>query len=193
MAVPVQDVLGGGPPEQDTPRSRPLALAITLAALLAAAVAGLVLRDSEPEVPVPVEVVGTVLFDDIRADRVELPSGDVEERDGVAIGSVQLVLPDRELAGNARFEYDASISTVDGQDYALHSWGDARLRFGANSCTGSFGWSNLDPPLEGGGALQVRCEDGATIVGRLVATPQPLQRTVVDLRDGWYLTGPAQE
>ena len=194
MTAPVQDVLDGGPPEEGARPPRALVAAISVAAVLAAAVVALVAqRDVEPEVPVPVEVVGSLFFDDVASRRVELPSGGVEERDGLAVGTVRLELPDRELQGSARFAYDASLSGVGGKGYALHAWGDAVLDLGATSCQGTFGWSNLEAPLEGGGALQLRCDDGATIGGRLAATPQPGDDTAIDLVDGWYRAGAAPE
>lgn len=194
MAVPVQDVLDSGAPEEGTRPSRALVAAVPVAAVLAAALVALVVqRDTEPEAAVAVEVVGSLYFDDVAPRWSDLPSGDVEERDGIALGTVRLELPDRELVGRAAFEYDASLSGVEGQDYALHAWGDALLHFDATSCSGTFGWSNLEEPLEGGGALQVRCEDGATIAGRLAATPQTGEDTAVDLRDGWYRAGAASE
>ena len=194
MAVPAQDLLSGGAPEEGTRPSRALVAAVSVAAVLAAALVALVLqRDTEQEVPVAVDVVGSLFFDDVTSQRVALPSGDVEERDGIALGTVRLELPDRELLGSARFEYDASLSGGDDRGYALHAWGNARLQFDATSCQGSFGWSNHEAPLEGGGALQVRCEDGATIAGRLAATPQRGEDTAVELRDGWYRAGATTE
>ena len=190
MTVPVQDVLSGGAPEEGPRPSRALAAAVAVAAVLAAALVALVVqRATAPTVPGTVEVVGWIRFDDVTSRREELPSGAVEERDGTARGTVRLELPDRELLGTATFDDDASISGDGDVEYALHSWGDARLQFEDNACRGTFAWSNLEEPLEGGGALQVRCDDGATLAGRLAATPQAGQDTVVDVRDGWYRAG----
>ena len=189
MAVPVHEVLTDGAPEQSGRPSRALAAAVAVAAVLAAALVVVLERDPEPQVPVPVEVVGWLIFDDFSAQRLELPVGRFEERDETARGIVRLALPDRELRGGARLEYDASLTLADQSNYALHSWGDVTLQFGAIFCEGTFAWSNAERPLEGGGALQVRCDDGAMIAGRLAATPQPDRDMAIDLRDGWYVAG----
>ena len=189
MAVPVQDVLSGGAPEEGSRPSRALVAAVAVAAVLVAAVVALAVQ-RDAEVPGAVDVTGTLVFDDVTARRVEQPSGDVEERDGTALGTVTLELPDGDLRGSVRFAYDASLSGVDTRDLTLHAWGDAVLDLGATSCHGTFGWSNLEAPFGGGGALQLRCDDGATLGGRLAATPQQEGGdTVIGLRDGWYRAG----
>ena len=194
MAVPVQDVLSSGDPEEGTRPSQARVAAVAAAAVLAAALVALVVRqDTSPEVPETLELTGALRFDDVTSRREELPSGAVQERDGTASGTVRLELPDRELLGRATFAYDASITGADDVEYALHSWGDARLDLGDTVCRGTFAWSNLEEPLEGGGALQARCDDGATFAGRLAATPQAGQDTVIDVRDGWYRAGAEPE
>ncbi len=115
---------------------------------------------------------------------------DRQERDAVAIGSIELELPDRQLRGDARLEFGASLEQVDDAYVVMHAWGSVRLRFDAVSCRGWFGWSNFVDPLEGGGSMHVRCEDGATLDARLLPTPQPQVLAVtVDLEDGWYVPG----
>ena len=182
------DVLGSDAPEGRHRPSRALAVAVCLAVLLAAAVVVLV-RDRAAAAPV--EVVGSMLLVDISSRTVDLPFGDEQHRDAVAIGSVELVLPDRRLRGDARMEFGASVQEPDEQrPSVVHAWGSVRLRFDANACRGWFGWSNITEPLDGGGAMHVRCENGATITARLAATPQPQAFGVtIDLQDGWYEGG----
>ena len=196
MTVPVQDVLSGGGADEGTRPARARVAATAAAAVLAATLVALVVQqDARPEVPGTVVLTGTLRFDDITSRREELASGAVVERDGTAFGTARFALPDRELLGRATFAYDAHIAGGDDVRSALHSWGDARLDLGDTVCQGTFAWSNVEQPLEGGGALQVRCDDGATLAGRLAATPQPVEDlvivedTVIDVRDGWYRAG----
>ncbi len=184
------DVLGTDAPDVGRRPLRTLAvavcLAVVLAAVLAAAVVALVQRQDRAAAP-PVEVVGSMLLVDISSVPVELPSAHEQHRDGMAIGSIELELPDGQLRGDARLDFGASVGRVDEEPSAIHAWGEVRLRFGTNSCHGWFGWSSFAQPLEGGGSMHVRCEDGATLTARLAATRQPQAFGVaIDLEDGWY-------
>lgn len=185
------DVLGTDAPAARRPPSRALVAIVCGAAVLAAAAGALLLqRQQEPSAGAPVEVIGSMLFEDISSRPVELPFADRQERAAVAIGSIELELPDRQLRGDARLEFGASRELVDDADVVVHAWGFVRLRFGTVFCRGEFGWSNFVEPLEGGGALYAACEDGVTITARLLATPQPQAVGVaVDLEGSWYAPG----
>ncbi|MDP9466999.1 MAG: hypothetical protein M3P31_07220 [Actinomycetota bacterium] len=182
-------MLGTDATEDGRGQSRALVAAVCVAAVLAAAVVALLQRDTATAAP-PVEVAGSMFFDDITSRALVLPYADRQDRDAVATGSIELELPDRQLRGDARLEFGASREQVDGADVVVHAWGHVRLRFGSVFCRGWFGWSNFVDPLEGGGSLHARCEDGGTLTARLVATPQPQAVGVaVDLEDGWWTTG----
>ena len=189
MTMPVQDVLEGDDRDERTRPSRALVVAVAVAAVLAVALAAAVERAHEPGAAGAVPLEGRVWLDEFSAEPVELASGGVEERDETATGRVRLLVADGELVGAVGLEYDASISPGAGRGYALHAWGDVRLELGPDTCRGSFAWSNLEEPLDGGGALQVRCDDGATLAARLAATSQPSRGMVLDLHDGWYRAG----
>ena len=190
--VPAQDLLDGGEREQDARPSRALVVAVSVAGVLAVGLAAAVQCDATPGAADAVPLEGRIWLDEFSAGPVD-PAAVVvvEERDETASGRVRLSLQEDDLAGTAVLEYDASIRTGSGRDYALHAWGDVRLELGPRTCRGSFAWSNLEEPLEGGGALHVRCDDGATLAGRLAAREQPTRSMVLDLHDGWYRAGQA--
>lgn len=179
------DLLASEEPESGRRAPRAQVVAMCLIAVLAAAVVALLQREERDAAPV--QAVGSMVFEDISSRTVERASSAEQHRDGSAIGSIELELPDRQLRGDARLEFGASVEVVDGEPRVLHAWGDVRLRFGADSCRGHFGWSSSSEPLEGGGSMHVRCEDGATIAARLAATDLPQSfELVIDLEDGWY-------
>jgi hypothetical protein len=166
-------------------RSGAVVAAVCAAAVLVAS--AVVLQRQEPQAAAP--VFGTLTLDRIESRPLASQGALRQERDGVATGSLELTLPDGQLRGEARLEFGASLETVDGENAVTHAWGAVRLRLDA-VCRGSFGWSNLVEPLEGGGSLHVRCEDGATLTAELAPTPQT-QGTgvVIDLEDGWWTPG----
>ena len=184
-----QDVLGSDPA---APGRRPLGPVLAGLALVAVAGAALLVpaRDTgTSERVTPVELGGSMTFDDFLSREVQLPFGDEQERNGVGRGTVRLELPEEQLRGDARIDFGASWQRAGDVHSVFHAWGRVFLRLDATSCRGSFGWSNFVEPLEGGGSMHLRCEDGALILARLVATPQPEDGMVIDLRDGWYVAG----
>ncbi len=155
--------------------------------------------DSASEVStVPVSLEGSLLFGNFRSTSVDLPFGDEQERDAVGTGSYELRLPGRQLTGEVSIHFSASFTWAPEVASYFHSWGDIDLRLGAlNRCHGSFGWTNFENPLEGGGSMHLRCDDGTMLAATMVATAQPQlsqagDDMVIDLRDGWYVAGAAR-
>jgi hypothetical protein len=168
-------------------------LATGVALVLAGAAIVLVARSNGSEPAAPQDLSGSLLIVVGRSTGAALTSGTQEERDGLGTGSVRLDLPDRDLDGDVRVDFSASFNGEGetGPAEYFHFWGDIRLNFDSTTCRGSFGWSNFEPRLEGGGSMHARCEDGATLAATMVATRQvPGPNGIsVELRDGWYIAG----
>ena len=173
----------------DRVRPRPSWWVLLAACAAALLVGGLVVQGAQrrAEGVVTQDMSGSLHLEDFRTTTAGLPFGDQQER-GWATGDVELVLPERDLTGTAEMrEFSASFKGDERQGY-FHSWGSITLLFGSTRCQGSVGWSNFSP-LEGGGSMHARCEDGATLAATMVATVQPSQGVTMDLRDGWYVAG----
>ena len=183
------DVLGTHPPETGRRPIGPVLLGVAVVAAAGAAVSVQARDAASPARVTPVELSGSIRFDEFTSRMVQLPFGDEQDRSGVGRGTVELELPDEQLRGDARIDFGASSKQADAVHGVFHAWGEVFLRLDTSSCRGSFGWSNFVEPLEGGGSMHLRCEDGALILARLVATRQPEDGMVIDVRDGWYVAG----
>jgi hypothetical protein len=169
------DLLDAGAPRTGRPWPRWVPLAVACLVTAAAVVQLAQDRGSDGEAgAVPVSLEGSLLLNDFRSTPAELPFGDEQERNAVGRGSFQLELWDRQFTGAVGIQFAASHERSPTGANVFHSWGDIDLRLGpANDCHGSFGWSNFTDPLEGGGSMHLRCEDGAVLAASMVATAQP--------------------
>ncbi len=192
------DLLDAGAPRTGRPWPRWVLLAVACLVIVAAAAVVQLAQDrgSDGEAGAdPVSLEGSLLLDDFWSTPVELPFSGEQERNAAGTGSFQLELPDRQFTGAVSIQFAASHERSPTSANVFHSWGDIDLRLGpANDCHGSFGWSNFTDPLEGGGSMHLRCDDGAVLAASMVATAQPqFQQAgddlVVELLDGWYVPG----
>ena len=76
----------------------------------------------------------------------------------------------RPLAGTVRLELDGSGVPTDGGLTVLHGYGTAEALLDGLSCVGTFGMSYYAEPVETGGAMQLRCEDGSVLGLSLAVT-----------------------
>ena len=186
------DVIGAESPEARRPAPRWALVGGLLTAMTVGAAAGVQATRAAEEparAPVPgtLPLTGSVVLRTFDTRQGAPAFGLGQDRDGIARGRMVLQLPDGEqLRGIVRLDYDASF--VDGPETldVLHSWGTLTVRLQETTCTGTFGWSFLRAPAESGGALQLRCEDGATLGAQMVRSAEEVPGLAADLRDGWY-------
>ena len=178
-----------------------LLVAVAAALLLAAALVVQVARDSDSggaSVAVPVTLEGSLSLSNFRSDSFgdQRGWGDNQERNATGSGTVLLAFPEREVQGAAQVAFEASYTGDHANGY-FHSWGDITLHFGSPTvtCRGSFGWSNLKDPPEGGGSMHARCDDGALLAATMIKTQQVpgIDPMTINLRNGWYVAGPQQQ
>jgi hypothetical protein len=180
------------------PRSALLAAA-GAAVILAGALIAQVTRGNESDGLALEDMSGSLTLSNFRSTTVPSPFEGDQERNAHGSGSVHLQLTDRDVDGLADVTFSGSfqpsVGPEEGVPFSAHLWGGISLVFGSNRCRGSFGWSNFTTPPESGGSMHARCEDGATLAATLIATQEfpGEQRLVIDLRDGWYVAGPAKD
>ena len=145
--------------------------------------------------PSPSSVSGRLVLETQSSRSVELDRSDQNEyRDVLMVGTADLVADGRR-GGTARLVGGGSTVQTGGGAVIVHAWGTADVTLDGQRCTGRFGYSYYYDPPEGGGSLNLSCEDGTVLGAGLVAQyglsqTNPDQWTVeLTLEDGFYLEG----
>ena len=107
-------------------------------------------------------------------------------------GDIQLILPDRHVAGFAEFKLSLAANLDDGEDlWNSHTSGRVHATFDWTTCDGPIAWDFDGEPHETGGSMSLRCEDGslfaATIIKERYETEYEL--LFLALEDGSYVAG----
>lgn len=178
------------------------ALTAAAAVVLAAAAAGgaLALRDDGARGLLagssPSSLSGRLLLEAQSSRPVELGRSDQREyRDVVLSGTANLVVADDRREGTARLVGGGSTVQTGGGAVIVHAWGTADVTLDGQRCTGRFGYSYYYDPQEGGGSLNLSCEDGTVLGAGLVAeyglsATNPDTWTVeLTLEDGFSVEG----
>jgi hypothetical protein len=165
-------------------------------ALAVALLAGVVFVAARDDTAAVVDASGSLVLDD-QVSRLEtVPhSTQVEGRDAVWTGSIQVELPDRQLVGDVVQHFSWAATVEDDVVMISHSWGRLDVTFGATRCSGPFAKSAYREPRETGGALSLRCDDGSLFTATMLlerdeeATVDHPLRVFYTLEDGAYVAG----
>ncbi len=184
-------------------RPRVLAVAASVAVLAAGAGGYLALRDagSSSTVPAAAGGAGTGLtgsavltFRGPDAQASEVTRQD-EARGGTLTGPVTLSTAEGERTGELVLTQNAGLVPTSGGPVVLHGWGDATMSFDATTCRGNWAVSYYRGSDDGGGSLNLACDNG-TVVGARLAAEQISQHRLTrlwefDLRleDGFLVEG----
>lgn len=192
------DVIGAEHPGPRRPAATWAVVGGLLAALTVGAAAGVLATRDAPGPgpaapaaadPVTLPMTGTVVLETFDVRQTVPAFGLSQDRDVIARGRMVLRLPAEELRGIVRLDYDASFRDGPNAPDVLHGWGTLTVSLEKTSCTGTFGWSFLRAPAASGGALQLRCDDGAVLGAQMVRSAEEVPGLAADLRAGWYRAG----
>ena len=137
----------------------------------------------------PVSMSGAMTVGGYGSITVDRGSRYEENRSARGNGTIELYLPDSDLAGKVTMEFSASLLQPSGSAVpdVVHSWGTAIAAFGATTCRGSTALSHFRRyPEEGSGTLQLLCDDRSAFAADVVITRMG-DSLDFDLRDGWYV------
>lgn len=171
-----------------------VAVIVGVLALAAGAAAGALWLGSGSQPAGPVDATATIVV------RPAGPPASMEEdgnriqfRDLTLAGEITVVTADgRELSGELSFGESEDITFGDAGPEIAHIWGPVTATLDGASCEGSFAVTQFMPSGDEGGALALRCDDGATLGGRLREAqvevgPDGLLQQLTREMTGWYV------
>lgn len=184
-------------------RRRVLAAAASLTLLTAGAAGYLALRDTGSSSTVPAAAGGTgtgltgsavLTFRGPDGQASEVTRQD-EMRNGTLTGPVTLSTDDGEVTGELVLAQNAGLVPTSGGPVVLHGWGEATMSLDGSTCGGSWAMSYYRGSEDGGGSINLACDDGTVVGARLAAQDISQHRLTwlweLDLRleDGFLVAG----